>query len=123
MRFNLFLFASSVFLLACGGVEEAHTTDEVIVEADAKAIFTIEGMVCEAGCASFIDTELEDLSGVASVEVNLDAKTAEIYFDQSILSERDCIDLINSVKDSSYSVSNVEVMLIKQIEKVSIDTH
>ena len=115
MRFNFFLLFSSVFLFACGRSEKAHTTDEVIVEADAKAIFTIEGMVCEAGCASFIDKELEDLSGVASVEVNLDAKTAEIYFDQSIVSERDCIDLVNSVKDSSYSVSNVAVMLIKKI--------
>ena len=123
MRFNLFLLASSVFLLACGGAEEAHTTEEVIVEADAKAILTIEGMICEAGCASFIDKELEALDGVASVEVDLEAKTAEISFDQSILSERDCIDLVNSVKDSSYSVSNVEVMLIKRIEKVSIDTH
>lgn len=115
MRFNLFLFFISLFLFACGRAEDAHTTDEVIVEADAKAILTIEGMLCEAGCASLIDKELEDLSGVASVKVNLDAKTAEIYFDQSILSERDCIDLVNSIKDSSYSVSNVEVMTIKKI--------
>lgn len=114
MKFNLFLFFISVFLFACGRSEEVHKTEEVIVEADAKAIFTIEGMLCEAGCASFIDKELEALSGVASVEVNLDDKTAEIYFDQSILSERDCIDLVNSIKDSSYSVANVELMWIKK---------
>jgi periplasmic mercuric ion binding protein len=123
MKIKVMFFASFLFLLACGDSQNKQLTEEVIVDADASAFLTVEGMVCEAGCAAYIDKELESLDGVASVDVDLESKIASISFDNSLVSERKFVDVINTIKDSTYSVSNVEVKLIQKSKKVSIDTH
>ncbi len=83
----------------------------------------IEGMSCQVGCAAYIDEELEKLDGVAKAEVDFESKQAVVNYDNSLISEYTMIDLINTLKDSLYTVSSVEVEILQAVENVKIDTH
>ena len=63
------------------------------------------------------------VSGVVSADVSFENKLASIYYDNSLISEQDIVSLINSLKDSAYSVASVEVEILKTVEKKKIDTH
>ncbi|MEC8610642.1 MAG: heavy metal-associated domain-containing protein [Bacteroidota bacterium] len=110
-------------LLACTTSEKVDTKSEPIAVADATAQFTIEGMSCQVGCAAYIDEELEKMSGVVSSEVNYESQMAVVKYDNSLVSEYAMMNLINTVKDSAYQVTSVEVEIIKSADKNKIDTH
>ena len=116
---SLFVF----LLIGCGQSNSSEYKEEVLAVADTKAEMTIDGMTCQAGCAAYIDEELEKVSGVVSADVSFENKLASIYYDNSLISEHDIVSTINSLKDSAYSVASLEVEILKTIEKVKIDTH
>jgi len=122
--FKSFLTVLSVLVLvSCGQNSTSEVDSEVTVLADAKAEFMIEGMSCQVGCAAYIDEELEKLDGVAKAEVDFESKQAVVNYDNSLISEYTMIDLINTLKDSLYTVSSVEVEILQAVENVKIDTH
>ena len=113
-----------VFLLiGCGQSNSFEYKEEVLAVADTNAEITIDGMSCQVGCAAYIDEELEKVSGVVSADVSFENKLASITYDNSLISEHDIISAINSLKDSAYSVSSVDVEILKSVEKKKIDTH
>ena len=113
-----------VFLLiGCGQSNSFEYKEEVLAVADTKAEITIDGMSCQAGCAAYIDEELEKVSGVVSADVSFENKLASITYDNSLISEHDIVSAINSLKDSAYSVASVDVEILKTVEKKKIDTH
>ena len=121
------LFLSSVLLLSlivgCGQSKPSELKEEVIEVADTKAELIVEGMSCQVGCAAYIDEELEKMDGIISSEVDFETKKASISYDNSLVSEHDIANVINTLKDSSYSVASIEVEILKTIEKKKIDTH
>ena len=66
-------------------------------------------MSYQAGCAAYIDDELQKVSGVVSADISFENKLASITYDNSLINEYDIISIINSLKDSAYSVASVEV--------------
>ncbi|MCY3997883.1 MAG: heavy-metal-associated domain-containing protein [Flavobacteriaceae bacterium] len=75
------------------------------VQANALALLTIDGMVCEIGCAKFIEDQLNDLNGVSTAQVNFETKVASISFDSKLL---ELADFIKTVEDleSRFKVVN-----------------
>lgn len=120
-----FIKSIAVFLMliSCGQSNISESSDSTIVVADAKASFIIEGMSCEVGCAKYIDEELEKMDGVSNCEIDFETKTAIVKYDNSLISEYAMIDVIQRLKDSIYKVTQVEVEILKSIEKTKIDTH
>ncbi len=113
-----------VFLLiGCGQSNSSEYKEEVFAVADTKVEMTIDGMNCQVGCAAYIDEELEKVSGVVSADVSFENKLASITYDNSLISEHDIVSVINSLKDSAYSVASVDVEILKTVEKIKIDTH
>ena len=113
-----------VFLLiGCGQSNSSEYKEEVFAVADTKVEMTIDGMSCQVGCADYINDELEKVSGVVSADVSFENKLASITYDNSLISEHDIVGTINSLKDSAYSVSSVDVEILKTVEKKKIDTH
>lgn len=120
---NFLTVLSILVLFSCGQNATSEVESEVTALADAKAEFIIEGMSCQVGCAAYIDEELEKLDGVVKSEVDFESKLAVVDYDNSLVSEYAMIDLINTVKDSLYKVSSVEVEILQTADKVKIDTH
>ena len=113
-----------VFLLiSCTQSNSSDYKEEVLTVADTKLEMTIDGMICQVGCAAYIDVELEKVSGVVSADVSFENKLASITYDNSLIREHDIVNSINSLKDSAYSVVSVVVENLKTIEKVKINTH
>ena len=112
-----------LLLIGCGQSNSSQYKEEVLAVADAKAEITIDGMSCQVGCAAYIDEELEKVSGVVSADVSFENKLASIIYDNSLISEYDIINAINSMKDSTYSVVSLDVEILKKVEKKKIDTH
>lgn len=65
-----------------------------------KQIFSVHGMHC-ASCATLITKKLSKLPGVASCEVNLVSKNAELEYDQSVTSSAQ---LAQEVKKYGYEL-------------------
>ena len=112
-----------LLLIGCGQSNSSEYKEEVLAVADTKVEMIIDGMSCQVGCADYIDEELEKVSGVVSADVSFENKLASITYDNSLISEHDIVSAINSLKDSAYSVSSVDVEILKTVEKKKIDTH
>jgi Cu+-exporting ATPase len=110
-------------LISCQNKVEEKTEQASIINADAIASIKIEGMVCQHGCANYLSDEISSMQGVKDCSVSFQDSLAIVSYDNSLISEASFIDLINSTKDSIYTVSNVEVELIKSIHKQKIQTH
>ena len=110
-------------IVGCGQTEQSEYKEEIVEVADTKADLIVEGMSCQVGCAAYIDEELEKIDGVVSADVDFESKSASISYDNSLISEYDIVNTINTLKDSSYSVTSVDVEILKPIEKKKIDTH
>ena len=112
-----------LIFVSCGQGNTSVNASQKIVLADTKATLSIEGMSCQKGCADFISKELEKLDGVVKSDISFENKLASVEYNTSQVSEYAMIDLINTIKDSVYRVTNVEVKIIKTIEKGTIQTH
>ena len=123
MKNYFFLFILFLGLFACQNKTQEKTEQTTIVEADATATISIDGMVCQHGCANYLSDQISTMEGVKDCQVSFENFLATISYDNSLISEVSMIDLINSSKDSIYTVTNVEVELIKNIKKEKIQTH
>lgn len=112
-----------VALFACQNESKLNQDSIVVVNADAKAILKISGMVCQNGCANHISQEISQIEGVSSCSVNFLDSSAVISFDNSLVSEIAFVDFINSTNDSAYSVMSIDVELIKKAKTEKIQTH
>lgn len=66
-----------------------------------KQVFDIQGMSCSA-CSAAVDSAVNRLSGVKSVQVNLLTASMVTEFDDSVISEDD---IINAVRKAGYAAS------------------
>lgn len=109
---NFFFFLFLLVASSCATKDDSNNIKDIYT-ADATTALMIDGMMCQKGCADFINDTIMSIDGVVSSEVDFQKSTATIQYDNSVTSELVMIDLINSLKDSSYFVSNVDVELIK----------
>ena len=67
---------------------------------------TIEGMTCAIGCATKIEQNLQKTSGVTSVTVNFESKTAWIVYDSHHLNINSIAKVVNQ-SGEAYDVSEI----------------
>ncbi len=68
------------------------------------AELTIEGMVCEHGCKGVIEKEMKQTKGITTFDIDFEHATAEVYFDNSIITAKKIISQIETINDGSYKV-------------------
>lgn len=61
------------------------TKSAIQIQGNTVASLTIDGMICEMGCAKVIENKLNELDGVSTAEVNFETKTASISFDSKFV--------------------------------------
>jgi len=111
----ILLFTGFTFT-AC---KNSTTPDLITVESNQKSkieIFpilekafvkvTIEGMTCAIGCAAKIKQNLQKTSGVTSVTVNFESKTAWIVYDSHHLNINSIAKVVNQ-SGEAYNVSEI----------------
>jgi Cu+-exporting ATPase len=111
----ILLFTGFTFT-AC---KNSTTPDLITVESNQKSkieIFpilekafvkvTIEGMTCAIGCAAKIEQNLQKTSGVTSVTVNFESKTAWIVYDSHHLNINSIAKVVNQ-SGEAYDVSEI----------------
>lgn len=76
--------------------------------ANTETTLAIEGMMCEKGCKSTIQSHLREMDGVISADVDYEAKKAVISHDNRVVTSTDMIDMINTLADSIYTAKLVE---------------
>lgn len=123
MKNYFLLLILTLGIFSCQNNTQEKVDQVIPVEADAIASISIDGMVCQHGCANYLSEQISELKGVKDCQVSFDNSLATISYDNSLISEVAIVDLINSSKDSIYTVTNVEVELIKKIKKEKIQTH
>jgi Cu+-exporting ATPase len=63
--------------------------------------FSIQGMHC-TGCAASIDLDLEELTGIASVQTNYASQKTAVEYDSSIITEQE---IIEQIKKTGYQAT------------------
>lgn len=94
------------------------TKNEQITQKESKAIpqitiatITIDGMVCQVGCADAIQMNLNDLEGIRSAEVSYVKGEAVIAFNPAKTNADKIRKIITNtkVKDYVYTVKNINI--------------
>ncbi len=112
---------AGVLFTACGKkVETPVTTDEPqetasLVEANAEASMSIEGMVCAAGCAATIERKLNETEGVAKATVDFETGMATIAYNTEYTDEATLSALIEEMNDGQYKVAAHKEMTEEEI--------
>lgn len=101
---------------SCSSSDEDVVVDKTEINTDKIVVadYAIDGMVCAMGCAKTIQDELSSTNGVASCEVNYEAKTAHVEFDESQLTEVEIITLIEGLADGKYKVSKPKDKVVEE---------
>lgn len=66
-----------------------------------KTLINIKGMSC-MHCVASVKNAIEALSGVSAAEVNLEAKNAEVEYDDALVSVDD---IISAVEEQGFDAS------------------
>jgi len=64
----------------------------------------IEGMHCAAGCAMYIENELNKMDGVVEASIDFNEKMGEIKFNNDI-KKKDILKYVNNLKSGAYNAS------------------
>lgn len=72
------------------------------------ASFNIEGMVCEHGCKGVIEKEMKKVSGITSFDIDFEAATAEVLFDENIITSKTIVSQVESINDGIYKMNIIE---------------
>lgn len=72
--------------------------------ANSDLTLSIDGMVCEIGCAKTIEEKMALLEGVVKAEVDFNEKTAHILYDNSILTGLSITEQIEKMNGGQYVV-------------------
>ena len=104
-------------LLACGPKEEGNAGGEkepaketAMVAVNETLNLGVEGMVCSVGCAKAIEETVGEMTGVASCVVSFKDGTAEIRFDNNMVTSNDIVSAISEMNDGQYKVKNLAEM-------------
>jgi len=67
----------------------------------------IDGMMCQAGCAMYIQNELENMKGVVDASIDFNESVGEITLKKKT-SETEIVSFINNLKDGAYKASIID---------------
>ncbi len=67
----------------------------------------INGMMCQAGCAMYIQNELENMKGVVEASIDFNESVGEITLKKKT-SESEVVSFINTLKNGAYKASIID---------------
>lgn len=70
---------------------------------------TIDGMICEMGCARAMEVELKNVEGVVNAIVDYESSVASIEYNSASTSQASLVGFINSYKDGIYSAEPLKI--------------
>lgn len=107
-KFLLLIVSLSLFISCKDSADKANAesteenssviTDASQKEADMRKVaLNIEGMTCEIGCARTIQSKLSKKEGIASAEVNFEAKRGIVEYDANKISEKEIVATVENI--------------------------
>jgi len=78
--------------------------------------FSIEGMMCEKGCKSYIDNKVSKLEGVDECNIDYDLKLMTVEYDLASIDADKIIKHVNSLVDGQYNAKLIQENKVKQEE-------
>lgn len=93
---------------------------QIAEENKVEKTYAVSGMVCEFGCAKFIEDEVSEHPGVAEFEVDFESETAKIVYDKSKTNSEEIIAYVKSLNEGKYSMEEIDPSLGNaSVEKVN----
>lgn len=134
MKKILFIVFVTLGLFACNEVSKEdigtdHSTVEttknestdVKVNANTMMTMEVEGMVCKMGCGGSIRKGLKATNAIDKVDFDFDEERtvnfAKIYFDNTITSEEEIIQIVTTLNNNQFTVGNTETTNVITIEE------
>ena len=115
---SIVLASLSLLLVSCKNENSSSTEEIQAIEQDTTntivanpktASFEIEGMTCEIGCASLIESKLNKLDGVTEAKVDFETKTATVVYDADKLNQEKITKTVEGVAGGDlYKVAKVK---------------
>ena len=84
----------------------------VEVQADKQLALKVDGMVCEVGCAKYIEKQVSKIAGVSNCTVNFEDGIAEVEFSSDLTGQEEIVGTITGINDGQY-----EVMVLEEKEE------
>lgn len=112
---NILMLAMSVSIMAsCGGQKggeelEPTTNSSTNYVTTSAVTVSIEGMVCEFGCAKTIQDEIAGLEGVTYSAVDYEGGQGTFKFDESVTSAEKIVAAIGEVNDGAYKCNIIAI--------------
>ncbi len=111
-------------------IEVTAEEEKPAVVSNKKLTLDIEGMSCEMGCGGAIRKELFATNGVERVKFDFkmgrDVNTAEIFYDDSKIQNKEISKIISEINDQQFKVGNESVNEFKapkeETEEKSVGT-
>jgi copper chaperone CopZ len=104
------LYISVVFILlminsiGCSFNKEDHSK---IIDSHSCSI-TIEGMMCEKGCKSTIESKLSEMNGVINAKVDYETTKAFITYNHNEITSTDIINEVGEIANGIYSAQLIQ---------------
>lgn len=104
------LYISAIFSLlminniGCSFNKEDHSK---IIDSYSCSI-TIEGMMCEKGCKSTIESKLSEMDGVINAKVDYETTKAFITYNHNEITSTDIINEVGEIANGIYSAQLIE---------------
>lgn len=102
-----------ICLSGCQDADVENTTAEIVV--NKSCLLVVDGMTCEKGCKSIIESKLKQAKGVFGVEVDFEQKMAVVNYDENKISSSELIAIVESIGDALYKAQLVEERVVNDV--------
>jgi copper chaperone CopZ len=116
MKYITFSLFALLFIVNSCTSEKASSFDKV-------CSLKIEGMMCEKGCKSTIESKLAKMEGVKEAKVDFESNVAIITFNSSVTSSKAMIEMIGGIADGAYSATLIEETSIENAAPSNLNAH
>ncbi len=110
------LFFIIILFISCSEStqENQRTLTQQEINVTSKAVFSVEGMMCEKGCKSFIQNKVTELQGIDDCNVDFENNMMTVEFDKTLISTVDIVNLVKGLIEGQYSAT-----LLKEFSYIS----
>ena len=112
MRFILKIVLITIVLFGCS--ENRQQNMKIRSSGITLGEFSLDGMMCEKGCKSYIANQVNKLEGVDGCDVDYDLKLMTVEYDLSSINADKIIEHVNSLIDGQYTAHLKKEKLVDQ---------
>jgi copper chaperone CopZ len=116
MKYITFSLFALLFIVNSCSSEKSSSFDKV-------CSLKIDGMMCEKGCKSTIESKLAKMEGVQEAKVDFETNVALVTFNSSVTSSKAMIEMIGGIADGAYSATIIEETYIENAAPSNLNAH